>query len=114
GYVCTFSGLIIKGSSAHIFHLGDSRVYRIRQKKIQQITTDHRHIVSQTEHLLARALGINEVVDIDYSIIGIEPGDLFMLCTDGVYEFLDENDWWNIIEQHPNDLDAAASQLVTK
>ena len=114
GYVCTFSGLIIKGSSAHIFHLGDSRVYRIRQKKIQQLTTDHRHIVSQTEHLLARALGINEVVDIDYSIIGIEPGDLFMLCTDGVYEFLDENDWWNIIEQHPNDLDAAASQLVSK
>lgn len=47
GYVCTFSAMIIKSTTAHIFHMGDARIYRIRNENIEILTTDHRVWISK-------------------------------------------------------------------
>ena len=47
GYVCTLSALVLKGSMAHLFHVGDTRIYRLRDKALEQLTNDHRLWLSQ-------------------------------------------------------------------
>ena len=66
GYVCTLSALVLRSTTAHIFHVGDSRIYRVAGKALEQLTEDHRVIVSSEQSYLGRALGINQQVEIDY------------------------------------------------
>jgi len=112
GYVCTFSALIIKSTTAHIFHLGDSRIYRLRNNNLEQLTQDHRHWVTETESYLSRALGIHPQLDIDYQALAIEKGDIFILATDGVYEFTSSEFINNSIFSHKADLNKAAKEIV--
>ena len=88
GYICTFSGMVIKSHTAHIFHCGDSRIYHFSENGLECLTQDHRHIVSPESSYLTRALGIHNSVDIDYSTRPIQEGDCFVLCTDGIHEFI--------------------------
>src|SRR6266851_6840376 len=66
GYVCTFSAMVIKSTTAHIFHVGDSRIYRVSGNALEQLTDDHRVVVSSEQSYLSRALGINPQLEIDY------------------------------------------------
>lgn len=88
GYVCTLSALVLRGSQASVFHAGDSRVYRWRDGELEQLTTDHRLWVSREQHYLSRALGIQPHLELDYLHCTLAAGDLFLLVTDGVYEYL--------------------------
>ena len=88
GYVCTLSALILKQQQAHIFHVGDSRIYRIRDHEIELLTHDHRVWLSSKEHYLSRALGADYRIEIDYRNIELKEKDIFLLMTDGVYEFV--------------------------
>ncbi|APX62774.1 bifunctional protein-serine/threonine kinase/phosphatase [Acinetobacter schindleri] len=88
GYVCTLSALILKQQQAHIFHVGDSRIYRIRDHEIELLTHDHRVWLSSREHYLSRALGADYRIEIDYRNIELKEKDIFLLMTDGVYEFV--------------------------
>ena len=114
GYVCTFSALVIKSATAHIFHVGDSRVYRLRHKQLEQLTEDHRQQLSRHESVLSRALGIDQFVEMDYRAASVEAGDMFILCTDGVYEHLSLDEWLAIIDQHGQSLDTAAQMLAQR
>lgn len=112
GYVCTFSALVLKAREAHLFHVGDSRVYRVSNSGIEQLTNDHRVVISSAETYLGRALGMAQNVEIDYRRIGLAPGDVFVLATDGVFEFASA---LFIAEAcKSNDLDAAASSIVNE
>jgi serine/threonine protein phosphatase PrpC/ribosomal protein L39E len=86
GYVCTLSAMIIKSTTAYIFHLGDSRIYRLRKGELTQLTDDHRTWVSSEKSYLSRAMGIYPHLDYDYQSLTIEQGDIFIFATDGVYE----------------------------
>lgn len=86
GYVCTFSALVIKSHTAHIFHVGDARIYRLQGKALEQLTNDHRVWLGQGHSQLSRALGVSPQLDIDYQALPVEQGDVFVLATDGVYE----------------------------
>lgn len=88
GYVCTLSALILKQQQAHVFHVGDSRIYRIRDHEIELLTHDHRVWLSSKEHYLSRALGADYRIEIDYLNIELKEKDIFLLMTDGVYEFV--------------------------
>jgi serine/threonine protein phosphatase PrpC len=112
GYVCTLSAIIIKSTTAHIFHVGDSRIYQIHGDSLEQLTTDHRHWVSDETSYLSRALGVNEQLEIDYQSRSVEQGDIFLLATDGVYEYIDPKVVFSAIEKHENDLDKAAQVIV--
>lgn len=108
GYVCTFSTLVIKSNTAHIFHVGDTRVYRMADSHLEQLTEDHRLWVSDGKSYLRRALGMKDQLELDYRSLPVEVGDVFVLATDGVYEFVDDKFITDTIKNCANDLDKAA------
>ncbi len=112
GYVCTFSALIIKSHTAHLFHVGDSRIYRLRDNTLEQLTTDHRIWVSNAQSYLSRALGISAGLDIDYLTLPVALGDVFVLATDGVYDYLDATVLIDAINVDPDNLERAAQAIV--
>jgi serine/threonine protein phosphatase PrpC/ribosomal protein L39E len=112
GYVCTFSAMVIKSTTAHLFHVGDCRIYRVVGNALEQLTDDHRVIISPEQNYLSRALGINPQTEIDYRTLQIEKGDVFLLATDGVYEHVAARFVTRAIEGNANDLDRAAGIIV--
>jgi serine/threonine protein phosphatase PrpC len=112
GYVCTLSALVIKATTAHIFHIGDSRIYRVAGNTLEQLTSDHRVVVSSEQSYLSRALGINPQIEIDYQALQVEKGDVFVLATDGVYEHVATRFAAKAINDSPDDLDRAAKAIV--
>lgn len=114
GYVCTFSGLILKGRSLHLLHVGDSRIYRLHQHSLEQLTEDHRICLSESESYLARALGTGAQLDIDYKSWEAAVGEIYLLATDGVYEGLEAEQIHAALAVYPNDWDAAAGLLTSQ
>jgi len=114
GYVCTLSALIIKSTTAHILHVGDARVYHLRDHTMDQVTEDHRHWINKTESLLSRALGIHTALEVDYATREVQQGDIFILATDGVYEFISDAFIKEKIEHCGKDFDRAAKDIVNE
>ncbi len=105
GYVCTLSAMVVRSTTAHLFHVGDARIYRLMGKSLEQLTEDHRVIVSSEQSYLGRALGVNHQVEIDYRAIPVEKGDTFILATDGVYEYVKPRFIADTIQAGADDLD---------
>jgi serine/threonine protein phosphatase PrpC len=112
GYVCTLSALVIKSTTAHVFHVGDTRVYRVHPAKLELLTQDHRVRVSESQSYLSRAVGFNPRIEIDYQSLPVETGDVFLLATDGVHEHVPEAFLIATLQQRGPDLDAAARAIV--
>lgn len=112
GYVTTFSSLILKSQSAYLFHVGDSRIYRLRDECLELMTRDHVARMSAQQSYLARALGIDLNLDIDLRVLELEPGDVFLLTTDGVHGSIDAKTLEHQVRSGANDLQALADQLV--
>ncbi len=112
GYVCTFSAAVIKSTTVHIFHVGDTRIYQVRGRALEQLTRDHRVQVSKEQSYLSRALGINSELEIDYQTLQLEPGDIFLFATDGVYEHSNQGFIGKAIYDHADDLDRAAKVIA--
>lgn len=112
GYVCTLSAIVIKSTTAHILHVGDSRIYRLRGEALEQLTKDHRHWVSQDKSHLSRALGISQELEVDYHALSVEQGDIFLLVTDGIYEYVDPGQLIKLIHENDDELDKAAQKIV--
>jgi len=112
GYVCTLSAIVLKACSAHLFHVGDARIYRLRAGVLEQLTEDHRLWISREKSYLARALGVNQELKIDYRAITLEADDVFFCATDGVYEFITPPLIAQALAAHRADLDAAAKAIV--
>ena len=112
GYVCTFSAIVFKGETAHLFHIGDCRIFRMAGSSLEQLTVDHRVRVSPEQSYLGRALGVNADVEIDYQSCEIVKGDSFLLATDGVYEYVSDRFMVDIVRDAADDLDGAARKIV--
>ena len=112
GYVCTLSAMVLKSTTAHVFHLGDTRIYRLRNNTLEQLTDDHRLRVSAEKSYLSRALGISSQLKIDYKALPVEEGDTFIFMTDGVYEFANDHFIISTISEYENDLDIAAKIII--
>ena len=112
GYVCTFSTLVIKSNTAHIFHAGDTRVYRLSKNQLELLTEDHRLWVSKEKSYLRRALGMKDQLELDYQSLTLESDDIFILATDGIYEFCDEKYITDAISDNYNDLNQAATNIL--
>ncbi len=113
GHVCTFSALVLKGRRAHLFHTGDSRIWRLSGQNLEQLTEDHRVQVSSSESYLGRALGLANSVEIDYRALDLKASDVFVLTTDGVHEFLPPRDIASEITSAET-LEAAARAIVDR
>lgn len=112
GLVTTFSALVIKSTTAHIFHAGDSRIYRQRNNRLELLTTDHTHYQRDGSALLTRALGMDSHLEMDYSTEDIERGDLFLLSTDGVHGVLTQQDMLALLLHEHADLERHARAIV--
>ena len=113
GYVCTLSALVIKSTTAHLFHVGDSRIYQLAGNTLEPLTEDHRFWASQDVSHLSRAMGASQHLELDYCSRSLSVGDVFLLTTDGVYEWLTSVEMAALIHAHWDDLDAAAEALIT-
>lgn len=112
GMVTTLSALVFKSNTAYIFHVGDTRIYRLRNNDLEQLTNDHRFVANENKTYLSRALGIDLRVDIDFKKLVVETGDIFIQLTDGVYEFITTNTIKDVLQENKDDLDTASRQLV--
>ena len=112
GYVCTFSAVIIKSTTAHLFHVGDSRICYMIDNRLEALTEDHRLWVSAEQSYLSRALGMRDGLELSYRAYTVEQGDILVLMTDGVYEFIDGMQIARLIRQYSDDLDHAARRIV--
>lgn len=114
GYVCTLSAVIFKSATAHVFHVGDSRIYRLAGNALEQLTHDHRLQISAEQSYLSRAMGFGHDIEVDYQAHPIAAGDLYILATDGVYEFVGPKFVIATLATQAGDLDAAARLIVEK
>ena len=87
---CTLSVLVFQSCTAHVFHVGDARIYRLRQGELEQLTRDHRVNVGDRSHV-SRVLGVGPHVELDHESQPLELGDVFALLTDGVYEHVGDH-----------------------
>jgi len=107
----TLAVLVLKSTTAHLFHVGDSRIYLIRDGKMRCLTKDHRLVVDRNKTYLARAMGGEYEVRFDYDKLIIEIGDLFILTTDGIHEYLDDKTI-NALALASDDSETAAAAVV--
>lgn len=93
GMACAFTGVVLKGRRLHSFHVGDTRLYRLRDGQLERMTQDHRpENAGGDTTLLSRAVGAEEAVRIDYGVSDLAPHDRLMLCSDGVHGMLSDTD----------------------
>ncbi len=88
GWLTTFSAVVLKGATAHLIHIGDSRIYRLRAGKLECLTRDHSRSLGPGRTFLSRALGMDAHIEVDYRQEPLESGDLFCVTTDGIHDFL--------------------------
>lgn len=111
GMVSTLSVIVFKSNTAHIFHIGDSRIYLLRQGVLEQLSRDHRLWVSNDKSYLNRAMGIESHLEVDYKCLPLEAGDCFLMSTDGLHDFVDDKTLKDALSRD-DDLDGKAKNLV--
>jgi serine/threonine protein phosphatase PrpC len=85
GMACTLTALVLRGRRVHAIHVGDSRAYRWRDRRLDQMTTDHALAGAGLRHILTRAVGAEESIRIDYTTDTMQLYDRYLLCTDGIH-----------------------------
>lgn len=111
GLASTFSAMVIKSTTAHLFHVGDSRIYLYRDGELEQLTTDHRIRIDDNKEYLGRAFGVDYCLDIDYKSLKAEEGDRFLFTTDGVHDVLSHKQLRTLMAETSDNLDALAESI---
>lgn len=88
----TLTTLVLRGSIYHFAHVGDTRIYLLRDGALQSLTTDHVWQRPEMEHVLTRAVGLDTSVTADHGFGPVRPGDVFALVSDGVWASLAATD----------------------
>ena len=88
GMATTLSLLVLRGNRYTIGHVGDTRIYRLRQHEMTLLTQDHVWDRPDMRHVLKRAVGLDQHLMVDYSDGELLPKDRFLICSDGVWEAL--------------------------
>ncbi len=103
----TVVALLIEADRFSVIWAGDSRAYRLRQGDVQRLTKDHTQVQEMVDrgllqpqdvarhpmsHVLVRAVGVNPEIELDVVHGEIEPGDVYFLCSDGIYDVLEEDE----------------------
>jgi PPM family protein phosphatase len=111
----------------HIFHVGDSRVYRIRNGVLELLTKDHSKVnelleqgkmkeeevkMAEIQSMITRALGTAKTVKIDYRPEYVKNDDCFLLCTDGLNGELDDNEIRSNMAENKTNLDLMVTKLI--
>ena len=109
----TLSALIIKSATAYLFHVGDTRIYRLRDSDLECLTDDHSSWGAGEKTYLSRAMGADAHVDIDFKSLPVEVNDIYMLTTDGVHEFISNIELRNSLRENASNPEQAA-RIISK
>ncbi len=127
GMGTTMTVALVEGRTVSIGHVGDSRAYLVRGGVMEQLTDDHSLVnelrksgkLSREEaeahpqrSVITRAVGTDPDVDVDAFSIEARDGDVFLLCSDGLTDMVDDEDILDVLERHRDDLDRAVRSLV--
>nr|WP_245217519.1 bifunctional protein-serine/threonine kinase/phosphatase [Rheinheimera maricola] len=110
GYLTTFTALVLKSQTAHFFHIGDSRLYHWRDGLLAQLSQDHTTVLSEQRQFLGRALGMDVHFELQQGSISIKTGDRFLLCSDGLSDFISPEALQQAVSA-ASDLEQTAQQL---
>jgi serine/threonine protein phosphatase PrpC len=90
GMATTLSLLVLRGRRYYSAHVGDTRIYLLREDKLKLLTTDHVWDRPEMRHVLKRAVGLDRHLEVDYADGALQVGDVFALMSDGVWDVLGE------------------------
>ena len=126
GMGCTAELMVFSGDAFVVGHVGDSRTYLFRQEELRQITRDHTVVQEQLDHglitpaevrrhphrhVILRAVGTGDSLAIDLVRGKCLPGDLFLLCSDGLYDMVEDDSIREVLSL-PLDLERKAEKLI--
>jgi serine/threonine protein phosphatase PrpC len=126
GMGCTLVAARVEGNLFSIAHVGDSRIYLIRQGTIQQLTTDHSLVMEQVrrgmitleeaetvemQNVIVRALGSEDSVEPDLADLSLEPNDTLLMCSDGLSRYVKDSAMLEVIG-HIENLEDACDGLI--
>jgi len=129
GMGTTVSAAWFHGTKISIAHIGDSRIYRYRDYRLELLTTDHTVVQELVDHgfytqeeakaseqrnIVTRALGIDPVVEVDIYDYDARVGDIYLFCSDGLTDMVDDLDIANILRRSSTDLEYGTGELVNK
>ncbi|HAA57540.1 MAG TPA: Stp1/IreP family PP2C-type Ser/Thr phosphatase [Myxococcales bacterium] len=127
GMGTTLVSTFFQGNRVLIGHVGDSRVYVIRGSEISQLTEDHSLLndymkikkltpeeIKNFPHknVIVRALGMKDLVQVDLLSSETQPGDIYLLCSDGLSGLVEDPELNQIVQEHKNDLNTACQKLI--
>jgi protein phosphatase len=124
----TMTVALVEGMTVAIGHVGDSRAYLVRGEQMEQLTDDHSLVnellksgrlseeeahVHPQRSVITRAVGTDPDVDVDGFTIEAEEGDVFLLCSDGLTDMVEDEEILELVHANRDDLDKAVKSLVT-
>jgi PPM family protein phosphatase len=127
GMGTTITAALVEDGTVQIGHVGDSRAYLVRDGRLEQLTEDHSLVAELVRSgklspeeadahpqrsVITRTVGTDPDVDVDTFSVEARPGDLFMLCSDGLTTMVDDASILQIVEKNRANLDNAAGALV--
>jgi PPM family protein phosphatase len=128
GLGTTLTALLVKGREAYVGHVGDCRIYLWRKGQLMQITQDHSLVqeavregiltpeqarVHPQRNIITRALGTQDTMDVDTLRMDVQPGDIFLLSSDGLHGLLEDNEIEEIIRMGNGGLEQITEELIT-
>lgn len=123
----TIVATLLQPKQVIVGHVGDSRVYRVREQKIEQLTEDHSLLndymkikkltpeeIKNFPHknVIVRALGMKDVVQVDVGQYDLKVGDIFLLCSDGLSGLVEDDGLEEIVNEHADDLKRCCQELI--
>ena len=127
GMGTTMTVALVEDRTVVIGHVGDSRAYRLRRGGLEQLTEDHSLVaelmrsgklspeearIHPQRSVITRALGTDPDVDVDIYTVETQPGDVFLICSDGLFSMVSDDLIQETVQRHRDDLDAAVKGLV--
>jgi protein phosphatase len=127
GMGTTVVAVALEADIMSVAHVGDSRAYCLRERELEPLTRDHSWVAEMQEkqnltpeeassvigkNVITRALGVRETVEVDYRIVKVAPGDLFILCSDGLCGFADDDEIFDVASKYRDDLKKLTENLV--
>jgi PPM family protein phosphatase len=118
---------LVEGMTVAIGHVGDSRAYLVRGDQMEQLTEDHSLVnellktgklseeeaqVHPQRSVITRAVGTDPDVDVDDFTIEAEEGDIFLICSDGLTDMVEDEEILELVAENRDDLDKAVKALV--
>ncbi len=112
GMGTTLTALLVHGGKAHVVHAGDSRCYMFRDGQLRQLTDDHSWIAEQLKsgtiteaeaksskfrHVITKSIGFEREIDADLKSVPVSPGDCFVLCSDGMSNYIEHGELERIV-----------------